>query len=48
MVRAILGETELQQCTGLGLDQSRGMVREGFLEEVDLYGNLKEMWELAR
>jgi len=24
------------------------MVREGFLEEVALYGNLKEMWELAR
>ena len=34
VVRAIMGEIELWQYTGLGFDYSGGMVREGFLEEV--------------
>lgn len=48
VVRAIVGEIELWQYIGLGFDYSVRMVREGFLEEVASYGNLKETWELAR
>ena len=37
VVRAVVREIELWHCIGLGLEQSGGMIREGFLEEAALF-----------